>query len=144
MGEWVGGLLDKSAIHMTLGVHVGDTWELCVSSSWLVQLVPLLPAVHKFSGLYLGCKEDVIKYVANFIARNRSPKSFSCFCCGQFLLLGGKKKFKKNNVLSKSSFSKSNKKLFLPIFLFLQKFKKLFFWIFFLFSKKIQFFFFLK
>jgi hypothetical protein len=34
MGGW---LLDKSAKHMTLGIHVGDTWELsqllCAGSS---------------------------------------------------------------------------------------------------------------
>jgi hypothetical protein len=86
------GVVSASVCRLLLIGPVGATSASCAHVFWLIS----------------RCKDDVINYVANFIARNRSPKVSLCFVVANFCHLA-------IFVLSKSSFSskKQNSK-FIP------------------------------
>jgi hypothetical protein len=73
---------------------VGATSASCAHVFWLIS----------------RCKDDVIKYLESFVARNRSPKVSLVFVVANFCYLAKTNLPKKNNVLSKSSFSSKQKK----------------------------------
>ncbi len=89
---WHLGVVSASVCRLLLIGPVGATSASCAHVFWLIS----------------RCKDDVINYVANFIARNRSPKVSLCFVVANFCHLA-------IFVLSKSSFSskKQNSK-FIP------------------------------